>query len=106
MGLHEFAHLLDVDQTHFDGIPVGLDEAQARAWLAVAEREMERLRRGRSAFDDYGAHDPVEFFAVAVEAFFEIPQLVRRRHREVYAILSAYFRQDPAAWDDARGLRE
>ena len=44
--------------------------------------------------------------AVAVEAFFEVPQLVRRRHREVYAILSAYFGQDPAAWDDARGLRE
>ena len=27
-------------------------------------------------------HDPVEFLAVAVEAFFEVPQLVRRRHRE------------------------
>jgi len=47
---------------------------------------------------------PVEFLAVAVEAFFEMPQVVRQRHREVYAILSAYFGQDPAAWDDARGL--
>jgi hypothetical protein len=106
VGLHEFAHLLDVDQTHFDGIPVGLDEARARAWVAAAEKEMERLRRGRSAFDDYGAHDPVEFLGVAVEAFFEVSQVVRRRHREVYLILSAYFGQDPAAWDDARGLRE
>jgi hypothetical protein len=106
VGLHEFAHLLDVDQTHFDGIPVGLDGARAREWQAVAEREMERLRRGKSALDEYGASDPVEFLAVAVEAFFEIPQLVRRRHREVYAILCAYFGQDPAAWDDARGLRE
>jgi Mlc titration factor MtfA (ptsG expression regulator) len=106
VGVHEFAHLLDADQTHFDGIPVGLAGARAREWVAVAEREMERLRSGRSAFDDYGAHDPVEFLGVAVEAFFEIPQVVRRRHREVYAILSAYFGQDPAAWDDARGLRE
>jgi Mlc titration factor MtfA (ptsG expression regulator) len=106
VGLHEFAHLLDVNQTHFDGIPVGLDEAHSREWLAVAEHEMERLRRGRSAIDDYGAHDPVEFLAVAVEAFFQVPQLVRRRHRELYAILSSYFGQDPAAWDDARGLRE
>jgi Mlc titration factor MtfA (ptsG expression regulator) len=106
VGIHEFAHLLDVDQTHFDGIPVGLDEARARDWVAVMEKEMDRLRKGRSALDDYGAHDPVEFLAVAVEAFFEIPQVMRRRHREVYAILSAYFRQDPAAWDDARGLRE
>jgi Mlc titration factor MtfA (ptsG expression regulator) len=106
VGIHEFAHLLDVDQTHFDGIPVGLFGARAREWVAVAEKEMERLRHGRSAFDDYGAHDPVEFLGVAVEAFFEIPQLVRRRHSEVYAILSEYFRQDPAAWDDARGVRE
>jgi Mlc titration factor MtfA (ptsG expression regulator) len=106
VGLHEFAHLLDVDQTHFDGIPVGLDEAHARAWVAEAEREMERLRSGRSVFDDYGADDPVEFLGVAVEAFFEVPQRVRRHHRGVYEILSAYFAQDPAAWDDARGLRE
>ena len=102
VGIHEFAHLLDVDQTHFDGIPVGLTGDRARAWVEVREKEMERLRHGRSAFDDYGAHDPVEFLGVAVEAFFEIPQLVRRRHREVYEILSEYFRQDPAAWDDTR----
>ncbi len=106
VGLHEFAHLLDVDQSHFDGIPVGLDGEAARRWSAAAEREMEKMRSGRSVFDDYGAHDPVEFLAVAVEAFFEVPQRVRRRHREVYDILSAYFRQDPAAGDDARGLRE
>jgi Mlc titration factor MtfA (ptsG expression regulator) len=106
VGVHEFAHLLDVDQTHFDGIPVGFHGERAREWVAVAEKEMERLRHGRSAFDEYGAHDAVEFLGVAVEAFFEIPQVVRRRHREVYALLSAYFGQDPAAWDDARGIRE
>jgi Mlc titration factor MtfA (ptsG expression regulator) len=107
VGIHEFAHLLDVDQTHFDGIPVGLREERAREWAAVADKEMERMRRKRHPdFDDYGAHDPVEFLGVAVEAFFEIPQIVRRRHREVYSILSEYFRQDPAAWDDRRGLRE
>lgn len=104
VGIHEFTHLLDVSQTHFDGIPVGLDDAATREWVELAEKEMERLRHGRSVFDDYGAHDPVEFLAVAVEAFFEVPQLVRRRHREVYAMLSGYFGQDPAAWDDARGL--
>jgi Mlc titration factor MtfA (ptsG expression regulator) len=106
VGLHEFTHILDVDQTHFDGIPVGLEDTMAQAWVEAAEREMQKLLRGRSAFDDYGAHDPVEFLGVAVEAFFEIPQIVRRRHPEVYRILSAYFRQDPAAWDDARGLSE
>ena len=106
VGIHEFAHLLDVDQTHFDGIPVGLSGVRAREWVRIAEQEMERLRHGRSEFDEYGANDPVEFLGVAVEAFFEIPQRVRRRHRELYAILAEYFGQDPAAWDDARGIRE
>ena len=104
VGLHEFAHLLDVDQTHFDGIPVGLEGARAREWVAVAEKERERLRRGRSVLDPYGEEDPVEFLAVAVEAFFELPLALRRRHPDLYAILRDYFGQDPAAADDARGL--
>jgi len=104
VGLHEFAHLLDMDHTHFDGIPVGLDAVRSREWEALMDKEMERLRHHKSVLDPYGANDPVEFLAVAVEAFFEMPLLVRKRPREVYAILSAYFGQDPAAWDDERGL--
>jgi Mlc titration factor MtfA (ptsG expression regulator) len=107
VGLHEFAHLLDLEQTHFGGVPGGLTGAAAREWVAVAEREMARMREGHpSAFDDYGSRDIVEFLGVAVEAFFEVPQRVRRRHAEVYRLLAAYFRQDPAAWDDARGLED
>jgi Mlc titration factor MtfA (ptsG expression regulator) len=111
VGIHEFVHVLshsvEADHVGAHGVPPGLGGARAREWAAVAEKEMERMRGSRRPdFDDYGAHDPVEFLGVAVEAFFEIPQIVRRRHGEVYAILSEYFRQDPAAWDDARGLRE
>lgn len=104
VGLHEFAHVLDLSQTRFEGIPPGLGAARSREWVEVMEKEMERLRRGKSVLDPYGAQDPVEFLAVAVEAFFETALALRQRHREVYAILSAYFRQDPAAWDDERGL--
>ena len=104
VGIHEFAHLLDVDQTHFDGIPFGLHPRRHSEWLDVVEKETERLRKGKSVLDPYGAEDPVEFLAVAVEAFFEAPLALRQRHRELYAMLSEYFAQDPAAWDDARGL--
>jgi len=104
VGLHEFAHLLDVEQTHFDGVPRGLDAARAREWLEVVDREMDRLRRGKSVLDPYAEESPAEFLAVAVETFFEQPLDLRRRHREVYAILRDYFGQDPAAWDEARGL--
>ena len=104
VGLHEFAHLLGLTQTEFGAVPVGLPSARAREWMEVVEKERERLRRGKSAIDTYGEESPEEFMAVAVEAFFEIPLALRLRHREVYAILSEYFRQDPAAWDDERGL--
>ena len=104
VGLHEFAHLLDVEQTHFDGVPRGLDAARAREWLDVVGKEMDRLRRGKSLLDPYAEESPAEFLAVAVETFFEQPLDLRRRHREVYAILRDYFGQDPATWDEARGL--
>ena len=104
VGLHEFAHLADMWGTRFDGIPSGFDEDQSRRWLALAEREMERMRHGRSVIDPYGAESPVEFLAVAVEAFFERPLALRRGHADVYAMLKGYFGQDPAAWDDERGL--
>ncbi|HEY8150974.1 MAG TPA: M90 family metallopeptidase [Vicinamibacteria bacterium] len=104
VGLHEFAHLLDVEQTRFDGVPRGMDAARSREWLEVVDKEIDRLRRGKSVFDPYAAESPAEFLAVAVETFFEQPLDLRQRHREVYAILRAYFGQDPAAWDEARGL--
>jgi Mlc titration factor MtfA (ptsG expression regulator) len=102
VGLHEFAHLLDLHQTEFDGIPAGLDEASTREWADLAPREMASIRGGRSVLDGYGGEDPVEFFAVAVETFFERPVAMRRRHDRLYALLSAYFAQDPASWEEAR----
>ncbi|HWX24171.1 MAG TPA: zinc-dependent peptidase [Vicinamibacteria bacterium] len=104
VGFHEFAHLLDMEQRRFGGIPAGLNETQRRRWGPLVAAEMESLREGRSLLDPYGVENPAEFFAVSIEVFFEQPQSMRRRHEELYETLSSYFRQDPAAWDDARGL--
>jgi MtfA peptidase len=104
VGLHEFAHLLDLEHGQFDGIPVGLPGARLSEWEALVKSEMHRLERRKSVIDPYGSENPAEFFAVAVEAFFEIPLLVRQRHQELYEILSSYFAQDPAQWDEDRGL--
>jgi MtfA peptidase len=102
VGLHEFTHLLDMDGGRFDGIPAGFPPARIPEWLEVVHSEMDRLLRGKSAIDPYGGDEPAEFLAVAVEAFFELPRELRRRHAELYDMLREYFRQDPAAWDDAR----
>ena len=86
VGLHEFAHLLDVRRRRAStACPPGLDDGAQPGVGRLVEKEMDRLRRGKSVLDPYGAESPVEFLAVAVEAFFEMPLALRERHREVYA---------------------
>ena len=48
-------------------------------------------------FDPYAAHDEAEFFAVTSEAFFVEPESLQRAFPDWYALLAAFFRQDPAA---------
>src|SRR6185295_8726649 len=93
LGVHEFAHLLDLAQTRFDGIPPYLSDESIRKWEGIMKQEHERLRRGDSELSPYGLRGPEELFAVAVEAFFQIPIALTRSHTELYAFLSSYFRQ-------------
>jgi Mlc titration factor MtfA (ptsG expression regulator) len=55
------------------------------------EEEQETL------LDPYGAENAAEFFAVATETFFELPEDLRDLHPELYEVLRDYYRQDPAA---------
>ncbi|NNM01604.1 MAG: hypothetical protein HKO62_12695, partial [Gammaproteobacteria bacterium] len=100
--LHEFAHKLDEQDGVMDGAPE-LAPGQRRTWPAIFSREFASLQQavsGRYAtlMDAYGASSPPEFFAVAVETFFERPASMRREHPELYAELCGWFRLDPAAW--------
>jgi Mlc titration factor MtfA (ptsG expression regulator) len=47
--------------------------------------------------DAYAGQDAGEFFAVSSEAFFVDPARLRNAFPEWYALLSAFFRQDPLA---------
>jgi Mlc titration factor MtfA (ptsG expression regulator) len=101
---HEFAHQLDFEDGDDNGVPQHHDAVSARRFRDVSRREYERLcedvRLDRDPLlDPYGAEDPVEFFAVATETFFEMPGALRKEHPELYEVLSTYFRQDPASAD-------
>jgi len=98
VGFHEFAHLLDLAASRFDGIPSYLSEDDIRRWERILAQERARLERGDSVLSPYGLSHDAELFAVAVEAFFQRPQLVAASHRELYSFLAKYFNQDPAAW--------
>jgi hypothetical protein len=100
--LHELAHQLDFEDGADDGVPRHDDAASARRFREVFRREYERHcldvdHERETLLDPYGAEDPAEFFAVATEAFFGLPEALRERHAELYGVLSAYYRQDPAA---------
>jgi MtfA peptidase len=101
LGVHEFAHLLDLAQARFDGIPPYLSDESIREWESIMTEEEDRLRRGDSELSPYGLSGPAELFAVAVEAFFQTPLALTNSHSKLYAFLSTYFRQDPAAWSRA-----
>lgn len=93
--LHELAHLLDYKTEFADGVPSLIDPRSAVAWQDLVDREMRRIRRRRSILRGYGATDPAEFFAVAVESFFEQPDLMEKRHAKLFAALEALFNLDP-----------
>lgn len=93
--LHELAHLLDYENEFADGVPSLVDPGSAVAWQELVRKEMRRIRIGRSLLRRYGAKDPAEFFAVAVENFFERPDALQGRHPELFAALKALFNLDP-----------
>jgi hypothetical protein len=63
-----------------------------------------RLREGVATdVDPYGATSPAEFFAVMTEKFFEKPVRLAKRRAGLYAELSGFYQQDPAALLRRRG---
>jgi Mlc titration factor MtfA (ptsG expression regulator) len=101
--LHEFAHQLDYENHAADGVPGLATREQQSTWSEVMKTEFASLRAADESgiptlLDTYGATDPVEFFAVSVEAFLEQPRALRARHPRLYAELQKYFQQDPVEY--------
>lgn len=100
--IHEFAHKLDMLDGASDGVPPLHAGMSRERWAAAFSAAYEGLRRAveagqDTALDPYAAEGPDEFFAVACEAFFLAPNLLREEYPQVYLQLGAFFRQDPAA---------
>lgn len=99
---HEFAHKIDMADGAVDGTPRHRDRFAGRRLNEVLTREFAALRRGAeegrpTLLDTYGAMNAAEFFAVATEAFFDMPVLLQLQHPDLYAVLAEFYGQDPAA---------
>ncbi|MFM8304842.1 MAG: zinc-dependent peptidase [Actinomycetota bacterium] len=95
---HEFAHKLDLLDHVVDGTPPLAGRRDLDRWIAVCTEVYDAMRAGadRPPLDPYGATNPGEFFAVATEAFLDVPRALVRHEPDLYAVLQDYFRQDPA----------
>jgi Mlc titration factor MtfA (ptsG expression regulator) len=97
--IHECAHHLD---HMLDGALTA--PAGATPWHELLDREYAALVAAADAgentlIDPYGSEDPAEFFAVASEAFIELPDALQAQHPELYAALAKLYLLDPARWD-------
>ena len=94
--------LLDMANGAVDGTPPLPNKQERRRWAAVCSeaytKHRTRVELGwPTLMDSYGATNEAEFFAVATEQFFTAPTALRRFHPDLYAVLSGFYRQDPAA---------
>lgn len=91
VGFHEFAHLMAATG-------LALAERDRAGWAKLLKNERRLIADGESLLDDYALLNEDEVFAVASELFFTIPHRFREWHRELYAVLSRAYRQDPCQW--------
>ena len=99
--MHEFAHQIDMLNGDANGFPPLHKEMSRALWAAAFNKAYEHFCKRvddweDTAFDEYAAESPGEFFAVMSEAFFEIPLAVQGEYPDVYAQLAQFYRQDPA----------
>jgi MtfA peptidase len=96
---HEFAHKLDMVDGTVDGTPVLASPEDRTRWIEVCTAVYDDLQAGRAGvlLDPYAGVNPGEFFAVATEVFFDAPAALEHDHPDLYDVLRAFYRQDPAA---------
>ncbi|MGB3848354.1 MAG: zinc-dependent peptidase [Tunicatimonas sp.] len=97
LGLHEMAHALEienmVENDEYDFLPPAVWEQ----WQEQAADYRDQMtRRGSGFFRDYAATNDQEFFAIAIENFFERPVEFQSYAPELYNTLCLLLRQDPS----------
>ncbi len=101
VGIHEFAHLLDMSDGSNDGFPERMAElVDMGQWNQFVDSKIAQIEKGKSNIRDYGATNYLEFFAVATEYFFERPKMLKRKHPQLFNYLESFYNQDVMAIAD------
>ncbi len=96
LGLHEMAHALRLENRIMNHEYNFLDEDVLHEWETRATNTMKEIQAGSETFfREYGATDREEFFAVAVENYFERPVEFSEKHPKTYEVMCRLLRQNP-----------
>ena len=96
LGLHEMAHALRLENMVRNQEFNFLDPILLRKWDELSKMEMKKLQLGEeSFFRKYAGADDFEFFAVAVENFFERPLDFSIKLPDLYKLLVRILKQNP-----------
>ncbi|MBP6310813.1 MAG: zinc-dependent peptidase [Flavobacteriales bacterium] len=97
LGLHEMAHALWLENKIDNAESDFLEPTKLARWKELALIEADLINKGSSSlFRKYAASNQAEFFAVAVENFFERPKAFKQELPEIYITLASLLKQDPA----------
>ncbi|HWR33675.1 MAG TPA: M90 family metallopeptidase [Chitinophagaceae bacterium] len=93
--IHEFVHLIDKMDGTMDGVPeMILDRKYVNQWKSLMDTTIGQMKMYGSDIDMYGATNPVEFFAVISEYFFQQPDLLKANHPDLYEMLGRIFKAE------------
>lgn len=96
LGLHEIAHALMHTIIYSNDHEIGLDP-YLRDIVRLSRKEMEKIKNDDlHFFRKYAGTNIYEFFAVAVEYFFEVPTELKKELPTLYQYLTELLKQDPA----------
>ncbi len=96
VGIHEFAHLVEIEESE-NGLPPEVPWQAVKHWVQYVARELSHPSKNRSYICDYAYTNDREFFAVLAEYFFKSPDLLKESDPQLYGMLREMFHQDTAS---------
>lgn len=92
VGIHEFAHIIDKQDGVIDGVPsLLLDEVEIGPWLELVRSKSKEIKNKEAKINEYALTNDAEFFAVVTEYFFEHPEMMVKKHPDLYKALSEIY---------------
>ncbi len=96
LGLHEMAHALHLENIISNDEYNFLDQGALAQWRKAASEEMMRINSDPShLFRSYASVNEHEFFAIAVENFFERSEQFNAQLPHLYHLMTLILRQNP-----------